>query len=124
MTSPRLLLVAGTVAASLVAIGPVLADGGSAASTAPLRVGTTGTSTLVVPADAAMLSGTAWGGPAVAARIQLTIVRVSDGAKLFIGSLGSFHGLPVEAGSTLQVRIDRPAAYAGLKVGTVLRFVA
>lgn len=124
MTSPRLLLVAGTVAASLTAIGPVFAHSGPASSSSPLRVGTTGSSTLVVPAGAAMLSGEAWGSPAVGARTHLTIVRVSDGAKLFIGSLQSFHGLPVDGGTTLQVRIDRPVAYAGLNAGTVLQFVA
>jgi hypothetical protein len=123
VTSPRLLLAAGTVAASLTAIGPGFAHNGPASSASPLRVGTTGASTLVVPAGASTLAGTAWGSPAVAARTHVTIVRVSDGAKLFIGSLQSFHSLPVETGTTLQVRIDRPAAYAGLKAGTVLRFV-
>ncbi len=123
MTSPRLLLVAGTVAASLTAIGPVFTHNGPATAS-PLRVGATGSSALVVPAGVSILSGTAWGSPAVDARTHLTVVRVSDGAKLFIGSLSSFHGLPVRSGMKLEVRVERPAAYAGLKAGTVLQFVA
>ena len=106
---PRLLLAAGTVAASLVAIGPVLANNGSpAASPDSLRVGATGSSMLVVPADASMLSGTAFGRAAIGTRIHLTIERVPDGATLFTGSVRSFHGLPVAAGTTLRVQM-RPA---------------
>ena len=111
------------MAASLMAIGPGFAHN-APATDSPLRVGATGSSALVAPAGVSILSGTAYGSPAVDAGTHLTVVRVSDGAKLFIGSLSSFHGLSVQPGMKLQVRIDRPAAYAGLKAGTVLQFVA
>lgn len=122
MTPARLLLAAGTVAASLTAIAPGLAHNSAAAS--PLRLGATGSSTLVVPVGMTQLSGVAWGSPAVDARTRLTVVRTSDGARLFIGSLSTFHVLPVTAGTELELRVQRPAAYAGLKAGTVLQFVA
>ena len=123
MINPRLLLAAGTVAASLIAIAPGLAhNNGTAVS--PLRLGATGSSTLVVPAGMTQLTGVAWGSPAVDSHTRLTVVRSSDGAKLFIGSLSTFHALPVTVGTKLELRVQRPVAYAGLKAGTVLQFVA
>ena len=124
MINPRLLLAAGTVAASLIAIAPGLAHNNKGTADSPLRLGATGSSTLVVPAGMTQLTGVAWGSPAVDSHTRLTVVRSSDGAKLFIGSLSTFHALPVTVGTKLELRVQRPVAYAGLKAGTVLQFVA
>ena len=135
MTSPRLLLAAGSVAASLVGIAP-LGLQGSAAASAPIRVGAAGISvsagrvaakgnhaTLVVPRGVTRLAGSASGSPAVASRTRLTIVRGSDGATIFTGSLATFRSLRVSAGTKLVVSVQRPADVAGLKAVALLRWL-
>jgi hypothetical protein len=134
MTSPRLLLAAGSIAATLAGIVPVLSH--DATTGKPLQVGPRGVAvavqglaagkaadaTVVVPAGAKALSGTAQGSPALAARSRLTVTRSSDGATLFSGSLATFHSLAVTPGSALVVRVQKPAGYGGLRAGTQLSF--
>jgi len=132
MTSPRLLLAAGSVAASLVGIGPVASLGATTGS-APIRVGSDGIAvsaggiaatgaraTLVVPEGVTRLAGSVSGSPVLASRTRLTVVRSSDGATIFIGSLATFRSLPVSAGTALVVSVQRPAAFAGLKAVAML----
>jgi hypothetical protein len=132
MTSPRLLLAAGSVAASLVGIAPVVAAG-TTPGLAPIRVGTTGIAvspgqigaagartTLVVPKGATKLAGSITGSLALAARTHVTVVRSSDGAAIFVGSLATLRFLPVAAGTSLVVSVKRPAGYAGLKAVAML----
>ena len=132
MTSPRLLLAAGSVAASLVGIAPLAAPGATPGS-APIRVGSAGIAVsvgqiaragarakLVVPTGATKLAGTFSGSPALAARTRLTVARSSDGATIFTGSLATLHSLPVSAGTALVVSVQRPAGYAGLKAVAML----
>ena len=135
MTSARLLLAAGSVAAALVGVAPVLAQSGST-STSPLQVGQKGVvvsvaqlqgkgsaiATVVAPADAARLTGTASGSPALAAQSRLTIVRVSDGATLFMGSLSTFRSLAVPPGTKLQLRVQKPAGFSRLRAGALLQW--
>ncbi|HEY8644720.1 MAG TPA: hypothetical protein VIL77_02445 [Gaiellaceae bacterium] len=135
MTSPRLLLAAGSVAATLAGIVPVLSNG-AAAATGPLQVGAAGVAvsvgqlpggrasrvTLVVPAGVRSLSGVASGSPRLAALARLTVTRSSDGATLFTGSVATFRSLPVTAGSSLVLRVQKPVGFAGLKAGAQLRW--
>jgi hypothetical protein len=135
MTSPRLLLVAGSVAATLAGIVPVLSNG-AAAATGPMQVGVAGvavsvgklpagqasTITVVVPAGVRGLSGVASGSPRLAALTQLTVTRSSDGATLFTGSVATFHSLPVTAGTSLVLRVEKPVGFTGLRAGTQLRW--
>jgi hypothetical protein len=131
MTSPRLLLAAGSVAASLVGIAPLALH----STSAPIRVGAAGIAlsagriaaagahaTLVVPSGKTSLVGTASGSSAVASRTRLTITRSSDGATVFTGSLATFRSLPVSAGTALVVSVQRPAGMAGLKAVALLRW--
>jgi hypothetical protein len=132
MTSPRLLLAAGSVAASLVGIAPV-ASPGTTPGSAPIRVGAAGISVsaaqidaagarakLVVPEGVTELAGSVSGSPAVAASTRVTVARSSDGATIFVGSLATLHSLPVSAGTKLIVSVQRPAGYAGLKAVAML----
>jgi hypothetical protein len=132
MTSPRLLLAAGSVAASLVGIAPVT-SAGTATSSAPIRIGaagiavsagriaTTGSrAALVVPEGVTRIAGSVSGSPALAARTRLTVARSSDGATIFSGSLATLRSLPVSAGTTLVVSVQRPAGFAGLKAVALL----
>ena len=129
MTSPRLLL-----AAPVAGIAPVLSHGATAAQ--PLQVGSKGVAVsvqqlsdgaaagvkLVVPAGATELSGTASGSPALASRARLTVTRSTDGATLFTGSLATFHSLPVSAGSSLVLRVEKPAGFGGLRADATFRW--
>jgi hypothetical protein len=132
MTSPRLLLAAGSVAASLVGIAPVVSQGATTGS-APIRVGAEGIAvsagqiaaagaraTLVVPEGVTRLAGSVSGSPALAARTRLTVARRSDGATIFTGSLATLRSLPVSAGTALVVSVQRPAGFAGLKAVAML----
>ena len=127
VTSSRVLIAAGSIAATLAGIVPVLNHGGQAAA-APLHASAAGisikaadaTSAVVVPAGRSTLRGTAFGSRAYGKRVHLTIVRAADGATLFTGSLRTFHTLPVVAGTKLVVRVDRPSGNAGLRAGATL----
>ena len=120
MTSTRLLLAAGTAAAALVGVVPAV-HGSSAQASGPLTVGDrSATTNLVVPQSARLLTGETSGSAAVAARTHLTVVRASDGATLFTGSLATFRSLRVAPGTKLQVHVDRSAAYAGLEADATL----
>lgn len=120
MTPARLLLAAATTAAAVVGIVPAV-SGGSAQASGPFTVGDrSATTTLVVPQSAKLLTGRVAGSTAVAAKTHLTVVRASDGATLFTGSLATFSALHVAPGTKLQVHVDRPAAYSGLKADSTL----
>ncbi|HZQ81087.1 MAG TPA: hypothetical protein VFB25_03810 [Gaiellaceae bacterium] len=135
MAPSRLLLAAGTAAAALVASGPAITHAG-ASPAAPLRVGDDGvsvsvaslrggasaTASIVVPRGDSKLVGTHSGSPAVDDRTQLRIVRVSDGATLFTGSLGTFGELPVVAGTALRVVVSKPVGFSRLQAAAVLRW--
>jgi hypothetical protein len=135
MTSPRLLLAAGSVAATLAGIVPVLSHG-AAAATGPLQVGAAGvavsvgqlpagrevTTALVVPAGTQSLSGVASGSPRLAASARLTVTRSSDGATLFTGSVATFHSLPVTPGASLVLHVRKPVGFTGLQAGAQLRW--
>jgi hypothetical protein len=132
MTSPRLLLAAGSVAASLVGIAPVASPGATLGS-APIRVGAAGISVsigkivgadarakLVVPEGVTKLVGAVSGSAVLAARTRVTVARSSDGATIFAGSLATLHSLPVSTGTKLVVSVQRPVGYAGLKAVAML----
>ena len=127
MTSTRLILAAGTVAASLAGIVPVAQSSGTHAGTRPaVAVRADGISvaadslrghlaaTVSVPAGVTRLDGVASGSPAVATRVQVRIVRQSDGATLFVGTLATFKSLPVAAGDRLRVGFTRVPGAHGL----------
>ena len=132
MTSPKLLLAAGSVAASLAGLGPAVTHG----TTSPVRTGPAGLSVMAgalragapvttavsVPEGMTQLVGAASGSPVLANRIRLTVRRASDGATLFVGSLATFHALPVHAGTPLLVSLQKPAGYAGLKASAMLQW--
>jgi hypothetical protein len=134
MTSPRLLLAAGSVAATLAGIVPVLSHDSTAVQ--PLQVGVKGVAvsvqqlpggraagvTIVVPAGVSRLTGVASGSPALASRARLTVTRSTDGATLFTGSLATFRSLPVVSGSSLRVRVQKPLGFGGLTASTMLRW--
>lgn len=127
VTSPRVLIAAGSIAATLAGVVPVLNHGGQAAA-APLQASAAGisiraadaSSTVVVPGGTTVLRGTAFGNRAYGTQVRLTIVRAADGATLFTGSLATFHTLPVVAGTKLVVRVQTPASHAGLRAGAAL----
>ena len=134
MSSPRLLLAVGSVAACLVGIAPVVSQGATIGST-PIHVGAEGMTvsasriaapgdraTLVVPGGVTRLTGSAAGSPALVSRTRLTVVRGSDLATLFTGSLATFHSLPVTSGTMLIVSVQRPAGFTGLKAAALLRW--
>jgi hypothetical protein len=87
-----------------------------------LAAGEASSVTLVVPAGTRNLSGVASGSPRLAALSRLTLTRSSDGATLFTGSVATFRSLPVTAGSSLVLRIQKPSGFAGLKAGALLRW--
>jgi hypothetical protein len=87
-----------------------------------LAAGKASSVTLVVPAGTRNLSGVASGSPRLAALSRLTLTRSSDGATLFTGSVATFRSLPVTAGSSLVLRIQKPSGFAGLKAGALLRW--
>jgi hypothetical protein len=134
VTSHRLLLAAGSIAATLAGIVPVLAHDGAAGK--PLQVGPHGVAvavqavpagraadaTVVVPAGARAFVGTASGSPALASRARLTVTRSSDGATLFTGSVATFRSLAVTAGSSLVVHVEKPVGFRGLRAGAQLSF--
>ena len=64
------------------------------------------------------------GSLAAARHVRLTIVRVSDSATLFVGSLASFHALPVAAGDRLRVTLVRDGGYRGLHAVARLEWAA
>jgi hypothetical protein len=121
VTSTRLLLAAATAAAALGSVGPLGHGGADAAG--PLQVGgRTGTTAVVVPAGRHLLTAQTLGSVAVAAQTRVTVVRTADGATLFTGSLATFKALQVAPGTSLQVRVQRPARYAALKAASVLQW--
>jgi hypothetical protein len=134
VTSPRLLLAAGSVAASLAGIGPAVVHGspvaaplqvgadGVAVSIAQLRGGSSQAVTVDVPQGISRLSGAASGSPALAGRVRLVVTRGSDGAVLFTGSLATFRSLPVESGASLVVKVQKPVGFRGLEAGALLRW--
>lgn len=134
MTSPRLLLAAGSVAATLAGIVPVLSHGPAAAqalqvsaagvtvSGAQLVAGRSYDTQVLVPAGATSLAGAASGSPALAARVRVVLTRSSDGAILFTGSLATFRSLPVVAGTALALRVQKPAGFDGLRAVARLRW--
>ena len=132
MTSPKLLLAAGSIAASLAGIGPAVTHGTTApVRTSPagltvaagaLRAGASVTTAVSVPAGKTRLVGTASGSPALAGRIRLTVRRATDGAVLFTGSLATFRDLQVQAGTPLLVSLRKPAGYGGLKASGMLQW--
>ena len=125
VTSPKLLLAAGSVAASLAGIGPAVTHGGTnpvhasgsgvAIAATVLRADAPQTTRLSVPAGATKLVGTASGSPALARATRLTVTRAGDHALLFTGTLATFRSLPVRTGTTLVVAVSKPTGYAGLK---------
>ena len=119
--SARLLLAVGSVAASAASVGPVVAAHGSSGN-APLRLAPGASVSLTAPARASALRGTVSGSPALAARAHVTVVRASDGATVFVGSLATLRSLPVRGGTKLVVRVDRPQGFAGLSAKSTLRW--
>jgi hypothetical protein len=118
VTSSRILLAAGTVAAALASVGPVVAHGSNGAAALRLEPGTK--VEVVVPAAAQLLRGKVSGSPALAKRTHVTVVRASDGATVFTGSLATLRSLGVKPGTRLVVRVDRPAGFAGLRAASAL----
>lgn len=110
MTSARLLIATGTVAASLAGVVPLVGHG--SAATMPSVSADRG-ATLVVPAGAKVLTGMATGSTRLAREVRMTVVRSSDGATLFTGSLATFHTLSVVPGTRLVVSVTRPAGARG-----------
>lgn len=117
MTSPRLLLAAGSAAAALAGVVPVVSHGAAAE---PLRVSSGTSTTIVVPAGATRLVGVPSGSPAVASRTRVTVTRVGDDATMFIGSLATLRSLPVRSGMRLVVRTSQPRGLGGLSAATRL----
>lgn len=99
------------MAASLAGVVPMVGHGASAASQPVARAG--GGLSLVVPKGATVLRGVAFGRPAAARKLRMTIVRASDGAVLFTGSPATFHLLPVTVGMKLDVTVDGMSRAAG-----------
>jgi hypothetical protein len=118
VTSSRILVAAGTVAAALASVGPVVAHGSNGAAALRLEPGTK--VDVVVPAAAKLLRGKVWGSPALAERSHVTVVRAADGATVFTGSLATLRTLRVKAGTKLVVRVDRPDGFAGLRASTAI----
>ena len=122
MTSAKLLLAAGSVAASLAGIGPAVTHGASGAAD-PMMLSAAGSkTTLTVPAGATTIVGRTTGSPALAERTRVTVTRASDGATLFTGSLATFRSLPVQAGTALVVQVQKPTGFAGLRASAQLRW--
>jgi hypothetical protein len=120
MTGARYLLATGTAAAALVSTVPAVQHGSAAKR---LEVGDrSGTTAFVVPASARLLTAVPSGSRAVASATHLTVVRTSDGATLFTGSLATFKALSVAPGTALQVHVQRPARYAALQAAAVLHW--
>jgi hypothetical protein len=125
--SPRILLACAGALAALAALPVAYASASSsspsgldvrtegvAVATSGLRPGVASNTTVVVPEGAAALSAETTGSPAVVRHVRITVVRASDGATLFVGSLGSFSRLPVAAGEKLRVRVVRTPGADGL----------
>jgi hypothetical protein len=122
MTAPRILLAAGTAAAAVVSVAPAVGHS-SAATANALRLGSASAAThVVVPRAAHVLREQVPVRTAVAAATRLTVVRASDGATLFTGSLATFRSLPVTPGTPLRVTVEKPARYAGLGTDVALRW--
>lgn len=120
-----MLIAAGSVAATLAGIVPVINHGGSAAPAQAASAGITvqasdASSSFVVPQSASVLRGQSYGSRAYAKRVQLTLVRASDGATLFTGSLATFHTLRVVPGTKLLVQVQKPSGFDGLQAGAAL----
>lgn len=138
MTSPRILLAAGSIAATLAGVVPAISHGSSPANAATrpaavsvrpegvsvtaerLRAGVLVRTTAVVPQGIAHLVASTTGSSAFAARVRITVTRASDGATLFSGSLARFGSLAVTSGDALRVQVVRPAGFAGLNAATML----
>jgi hypothetical protein len=110
VTSARALLAAGTVAASLAGVVPIVGHG--SAATSPSVSADRG-ATLVVPKGASVLTGLPTGSARLAREVRMTVVRVSDGATHFTGSLATFHALSVVPGTKLLVSVERPQGARG-----------
>lgn len=125
MNSARLLIAAGTVAATLAGVVPVVNHGSASparASDGVVLRATDARSTLVVPQGAHVLTGLRFGSARAAAGSSLQVVRASDGATLFTGSLGTFHTLPVLPGTKLVIRVQKPSVQGAESAGATLRF--
>ena len=133
MFSPKLLLAAGSAAASLAGVVPAVTHGsavaplhsgaaGVAVSAGSLRAGASTSVRVDVPVGVSQLTGSSSGSPALAGRGHVTVTRAADGATLFTGSLATFRSLPVQAGTTLVVSVQRASGYAGLKASAMLRW--
>ena len=133
MVSPKLLLAAGSAAASLAGVVPAVTHGsavqplrsgaaGVAVSAGSLRAGASKSVRVDVPVGVSQLSGSSSGSAALAGRVHITVSRAADGAVLFTGSLATFRTLPVAAGTTLVVRVERGPGYAGLKASGMLQW--
>ena len=148
MHSPTLLLTSGTIAAVLAGVAPVagaIHAGSAAASAGPERglaivqrgqqvdvsatapaPGATATGAIEIAASGTStyrLLATSARGKLSA--LRLVVVRSSDGARLFDGSLAAFRSLDLEtegAAQTYRVRVTlaRGAAAHGLTAGTRL----
>jgi hypothetical protein len=131
--SPKLLLAAGSAAASLAGVVPSVTHGpateplhsgaaGVAVTAGSLRVGAPTSVRVDVPVGVSQLTGSSSGSPALAGRVHVIVLRAADGAILFTGSLATFRTLPVRPGTTLVVRVQRAPGYAGLRAGGMLRW--
>jgi hypothetical protein len=131
--SHPVVVAAGTLAASVLSLAPFSQEH-RVASRAAVTAGAAGvavtaerlpldareTTTVEAPAGVAALAATTAGSPALASHVRLTIVRDSDSATLFVGSLASFRSLPVAAGDKLRVTVVRDGGYRGLHAATRL----
>jgi hypothetical protein len=117
----KILLAGATAAAALLSAAPAVVHGQPSSSGLVVSAGDRSAS-VVVPKAAHVLRGAVSGSPALAARTRLTIVRTTDGATLFTGSLATFHSLPVSAGASLEVEVQRPAGYSRLQASAALRW--
>jgi hypothetical protein len=124
MNSSRILITAGTVAATLVGIVPVAND--NSARPGAISVDRTGiavvadalqgsaATAVIVPAGVTQLDGVATGSPTVAKHVTVRLVRVADGATLFVGTLATFRSLQVAPGDRLRLSFTPGAGYRGL----------
>jgi hypothetical protein len=118
VTSFRLLLSAGSVAATLVGAAPALPHGASASG--PARLAPASTVTVVVPTGVTHLAPVLSGSPALASRARVTVTRSADGATIFMGSLATLRSLPVVAGTKLVVHVSKPVGFDGLRASATV----
>lgn len=129
LAAGKLILAAGTAAAAIASVAPGTHAGSTPVTVGPggvqvavAKVSGTAAATVVVPQGVTRLSGSSSGSSALAARTRLVVVRSSDGATLFTGSLATFRSLPVVAGTKLSVQIAKPAGHTGLRASASLRW--